>query len=99
MDDSIILYLALGVIAFLYASVGHAGASGYIAVLTLAGMASEVVRPTALILNILVAGLTTFQFVRAGYFAWHRFLPLRLLRFPPPFWVVSSTSQPRSSNS
>ncbi|MBX3148196.1 MAG: sulfite exporter TauE/SafE family protein [Gemmatimonadales bacterium] len=85
MDDSIILYLALGVIAFLYASVGHAGASGYIAVLTLAGMASEVVRPTALILNILVAGLTTFQFVRAGYFAWHRFLPFAVAALPASF--------------
>ncbi len=80
-----LLHLAIGVIAFLYASVGHAGASGYIAVLTLAGLASTVVRPTALVLNILVATLTTYQFYRAGYFAWNRFWPFAALSVPAAF--------------
>lgn len=83
--DLIILHLAIGAVAFLYASVGHAGASGYIAALTLAGMASDVVRPTALILNILVATLTTYQFVRAGHFAWHRLLPFAVAALPASF--------------
>jgi uncharacterized membrane protein YfcA len=59
--DTSLLHLAIGAIAFLYASVGHAGASGYIAVLTLAGLASDVVRPTALVLNILVAAYGAFH--------------------------------------
>ena len=83
--DVSLLHLAIGAIAFLYASVGHAGASGYIAVLTLAGLASDVVRPTALVLNILVATLTTYQFYRAGYFAWSRFWPFAALSVPAAF--------------
>lgn len=83
--DASLLHLAIGVIAFLYASVGHAGASGYIAVLTVAGLASDVVRPTALALNILVAALTGYQFYRAGYFAWSRFWPVAALAVPAAF--------------
>ena len=52
--------------AALYASVGHAGASGYLAVMGLAGFTPEVMRPTALILNILVASVATMKFMRAG---------------------------------
>ena len=48
----ILLFLAVGLIAFLYSSVGHAGASGYIATMTLFGLAPTVIRPTALVLNI-----------------------------------------------
>ncbi len=47
----ILLFLAVGLIAFLYSSVGHAGASGYIATMTLFGLAPTVIRPTALVLN------------------------------------------------
>ena len=47
----VFLFLAVGVIAFLYSSVGHAGASGYIAVMALWGLAPTVIRPTALVLN------------------------------------------------
>ena len=57
MDFSqlIIISLAIALVAFLYSSVGHAGASGYIATLTLFGFATGFIKPTALILNILVA--------------------------------------------
>src|SRR5207237_1217811 len=51
----IFLFLAIGVIALLYSSVGHAGASGYIATMTLFGLSTATIRPTALVLNILVA--------------------------------------------
>src|SRR6266568_4771450 len=60
------LLLAVGLIAFLYSSVGHAGASGYIAVMTLWGVAPTTIRPTALLLNILVASIGALQFWRAG---------------------------------
>ncbi len=71
------------VVAMLYAAVGHAGASGYIAVMTLAGWAPNVIKPTALMLNLLVAALATWQF--APYFEWQRFWPFALLALPLAF--------------
>jgi uncharacterized membrane protein YfcA len=80
-----LLFLAVGLIAFLYSSVGHAGASGYIAVMTLWGLAPTVIRPTALVLNILVASIGAFQFWRAGHFAWKLFWPFALLSVPAAY--------------
>jgi hypothetical protein len=56
--------------AALYTSVGHAGASAYIALMALFGLAPAVMRPTALALNILVAALTSFRYFHAGLFRW-----------------------------
>src|SRR5438105_12019431 len=81
----LLLFLAIGVIAFLYSSVGHAGASGYIAVMALWGIAPTVIRPTALALNILVASIGTFQFWRAGHFSWKLFWPFALLSIPAAY--------------
>src|SRR2546423_15491335 len=81
----ILLCLAIAVIAFLYSSVGHAGASGYIATMTLFGLAATVIRPTALVLNILVATIGSFQFWRAGYFSWRLFWPFVLLSIPAAY--------------
>src|SRR5258705_11175852 len=61
--------------AVLYTSVGHAGASAYIALMALFGIAPAVMRPTALALNILVAGFTSFRYVTAGPFPWASLLP------------------------
>ena len=82
-----ILLLAAGifVIAALYSSVGHAGASGYIAVMSLLALAPEVIRPTALSLNILVASIATWQFYKAGHFSWRLFWPFALLAVPFAF--------------
>src|SRR5262249_6741908 len=68
-----------------YSSVGHAGASGYIAVMTLFGVAAETIKPASLVLNILVASLTAWQFWRAGHFRWHLFWPFALLSVPLAF--------------
>jgi uncharacterized membrane protein YfcA len=81
-----VLFLAVGLVAFLYSSVGHAGASGYIATMTLFGLAPIVIRPTALVLNILVASIGTFQFWRAGHFSWKLFWPFALLSIPAAYW-------------
>src|ERR1041384_6634391 len=81
----ILLFVAIGVIALLYSSVGHAGASGYIATMTLFGIAPIVIRPTALLLNILVASIGTFQFWRAGYFSWKLFWPFAVLSIPAAY--------------
>ncbi|MEO5718146.1 MAG: sulfite exporter TauE/SafE family protein [Chthoniobacterales bacterium] len=80
-----LLFIAIGIVAFLYSSVGHAGASGYIAVMTLFGLSATVIRPTALILNILVATIGSIQFARAGYFRWHLFWPFAVLSIPAAY--------------
>ena len=81
-----LLCVAIGVIAFLYSSVGHAGASGYIATMTLFGLAAPVIRPTALVLNILVAIIGSFQFWQAGHFSWKLFWPFALLSVPAAYF-------------
>ncbi len=81
----IFLSLGVGVIAFLYSSVGHAGASGYIAVMALAGLAATEIKPAALFLNVLVASITFWQFYRAGHFVWRLFWPFALLAVPFAF--------------
>lgn len=81
------LALGLGVfaVALLYSSVGHAGASGYIAVMSLAGLAPETIRPTALLLNVLVAAIASVQFWRSGRFSWPLFWPFALAAVPMAF--------------
>src|SRR3984893_15511400 len=93
--EFIFLFLAVGLIAFLYSSVGHAGASGYIATMTLFGLAPTVIRPTALVLNILVASIGAFQFWRAGHFSWKLFWPFALLSIPAAY--VGGYLQPSAS--
>jgi uncharacterized membrane protein YfcA len=80
-----LLYPAIAVIAFLYSVVGHAGASGYIAVMALAGLTPAEIRPTALVLNVLVASLATWQFHRAGHFRWQLFWPFAVLSIPAAY--------------
>jgi uncharacterized membrane protein YfcA len=80
-----ILPLAIGLVALLYASVGHAGATGYIAVMTLLGMPSAVIRPTALLLNVIVATIASVQFIRAGHFRPQLFWPLAVASVPCAF--------------
>jgi len=87
MPTETLLLLTGGIflIAVLYSSVGHAGASGYIAVMSLLSLAPAVIKPTALALNILVATIAAFQFFRAGHFSWRLFWPFGLLAVPFAF--------------
>jgi len=82
METSALLLLALAGVAFLYASVGHAGASGYIAVLALSGFAAAEIRPLALVLNVLVSSLASWNFAAARHFRREVFLPLALFSVP-----------------
>lgn len=83
--ELMLLLFAVFVIAALYSSVGHAGASGYIAVMSLLSMSPLMIKPTALSLNILVASITTWQFYRAGHFSWKLFWPFAILAVPMAF--------------
>src|SRR5687767_12029938 len=74
------------VAAFAYASVGHGGASAYIAAMALAGIAPADMRPIALALNLLVSGIATYKFARAGYFQWRLFWPFAVVSVPLAFF-------------
>lgn len=84
MDPLVLAPLALGMLvaAFMYASVGHGGASAYLAALALAGVAPQEMRPIALSLNILVSAMATFMFHRAGHFRWRLFWPFAVVSIP-----------------
>jgi len=71
--------------AALYSSVGHAGASGYLAAMAIVGLAPETMRPTALALNILVATIATARYARAGQFDWRTLWPFALASVPAAF--------------
>lgn len=81
----LLIILAIFVVAVLYSSVGHGGASGYLAVMALLAVAPEVTRPTALVLNLFVASIGTYQFWRAGYFSWKLFWPFAATSIPFAF--------------
>lgn len=80
--DIAILAGAFLIVAVLYSSVGHAGATGYLAVMAIAGMSPALMKPTALTLNIIVASIATFKYYKRGAFSWQLFLPLVLASFP-----------------
>ena len=84
-NELMMLTAAILTIAFLYSSVGHAGASGYLAVLALAGLAPAEMKPVALTLNVIVASVGTVQFMRAGHFDWRLFWPFALTSVPFAF--------------
>ena len=66
--------LILPIVAFLYASVGHGGASGYLALMALFSFAPETMKPTALLLNVFVAGIASYHYYKAGHFNKRLFL-------------------------
>lgn len=68
--------------AVLYTSVGHAGASAYLALMALFGLPPSVMRPTALVMNIIVASFTSFRYVRAGLFRWRAVWPFLVGALP-----------------
>lgn len=82
MIELVGLLLILLVVSFLYSSIGHGGASGYIAVLSIIGMSSAVIRPSALVLNVFVASISFFQYYKGGHFRWKLFYPFALLSVP-----------------
>ncbi len=83
---SIIFFIILPVVAFLYASVGHGGASGYLALMALFNFSPEAMRPTALLLNIFVSLIAFYQFYKSGNMRWKLFFGLIALSIPFAFW-------------
>lgn len=79
------LVALLAIMAFLYASVGHGGASGYLAVMALFAIAPPVMKQTALLLNLGVSLMSFIAFYRQGYFKWTLFWPFALGSIPAAF--------------
>lgn len=80
--EALLLACLLLLTALLYSSVGHAGASGYLAAMALAGVAPAIMKPTALALNICVAVIAASKFYRSGSFSWRLFMPLAITAIP-----------------
>jgi hypothetical protein len=85
VDQTLLLALLFLAAAILYGSVGHAGASGYLAAMALVGLAPDVMKPTALVLNILVSTIVTIRFARAGYVRPMAILPFLIGSVPAAF--------------
>ena len=75
----------LPVVAFLYASVGHGGASGYLALMALFSFAPETMKPTALLLNVFVAGIASYHYYKAGFLNKRLFLFFAIASIPMAF--------------
>jgi uncharacterized membrane protein YfcA len=82
LQTALLLAAAFFIVATLYTTVGHAGASGYLAMMALVGLAPEVMRPTALLLNIVVAAFTVYRFRQARYFSWEGLWPFLIGSVP-----------------
>ncbi len=82
MVTTIVLTISIFALAILYSSVGHAGASGYLAAMALVGLAPDEMKPTALVLNIFVASIGAYRFAKAGYFSWPTLWPFVVTSIP-----------------
>jgi uncharacterized protein len=91
MNELILLLILLSIIAFLYSSVGHGGASGYLGVMALMGVASAVMKPSALVMNLAVSLFSFIGFYRAGFFRLKLFLPFAIASIPMAFWGGTMT--------
>lgn len=81
--ENIYLFLfILPIVSFLYSSVGHGGASGYLALMALFSFAPESMKPTALLLNIFVAGISFYYYHKAGYFNKKLFISFAIASIP-----------------
>ena len=79
------LAICIFIVAMLYASVGHGGASGYLAIMALFSLHPEALKPTALLLNIVVAGVGSYLYLSARQFSWKVFWPFVITSIPASF--------------
>ena len=96
IQNANLLILALFIMAFLYSSVGHGGASGYLAVMASFSVAPVIMKQRALILNLGVSMISFLQFYRKGFFSWRNFWPFALSSIPMSYlgsmWILSDSA-------
>lgn len=85
MELQILIILAIFLVAVMYSSVGHGGASGYLAVMAFLAVAPEVTRPTALTLNVVVSAIAFARFAYKGGFSWRVFWPFAVASIPAAY--------------
>ncbi|MCB0396466.1 MAG: sulfite exporter TauE/SafE family protein [Flavobacteriales bacterium] len=85
IDQIWFFLMLLPAVAFLYSSVGHGGASGYLALMALFSFPAEVMKPTALLLNLFVAGISFFEFYKRKHFKHSLFYPFVITSIPAAF--------------
>jgi uncharacterized protein len=85
IEQIMLTAVLMGLGAMLYSSVGHAGSSAYQAIMILTGVAASTMKPTALVLNIIVASLASVRFLRAGLFSFKLWLPFAIGALPFAF--------------
>jgi len=85
MDIPTLFLLMLPIVAFLYAAVGHGGASGYLALMALFSFAPEEMKPTALLLNLFVAAISFYHYWKSGHFNGKLFLAFAIGSIPLSF--------------
>lgn len=85
MEINWLFLVLLFIVAFLYSSVGHGGASGYLALMALFGFAPESMKSSALIMNIFVSFTAFYAYYKCGYFKWKLFLPFAITSIPASF--------------
>ena len=84
-QEAVVLGALFFAASILYSSVGHGGASGYLAAMGLFGVAPAIMRPTALVMNIAVASISLYKFSRASGFHWRLFWPFAVTAVPMAF--------------
>jgi uncharacterized membrane protein YfcA len=84
-STTLLIPVAVFTAAFLFAIAGHSGASAYLAIFGLLGMTPDVIKPSVLALNVVVASITTYKFTRAGHFSWRLIWPFILTSIPSSF--------------
>ena len=84
------------VVAFLYSTVGHGGASGYLAIMAIAGISPSLMKSSALILNLFVAGVAFISFYRAGHFKWKILWPFAITSMPMAFIGAQLSIHPQA---
>jgi uncharacterized membrane protein YfcA len=81
----LLFVIGLMLIAFFYSSVGHGGASGYLALMALFGLAPESIRYYALILNLVVSAIAFISYYKAGFFRWRQVVPFLITSIPAAY--------------
>lgn len=90
----LLFLITLFVVAFLYASIGHGGASGYLALMAISGVEAVTMKSSAMVLNLFVAGVSFYSYYKGGYFKWKILLPFVVASMPAAFWGAKMSIDP-----
>ena len=94
MQVEILFLLAMFIIAFLYSSVGHGGASGYLALMALFGVQVALMKPSALVLNLFVSSIAFLSYYKGGHFRFRTLLPFAAASIPMAFFGATLEISP-----